>query len=113
MALLGFLNYRAHPDDKNKTVFYYRYADVFEAMQQGLSELGVPYETVIEDDGTPTFYVIVSRHHMDSAQEANNAAQTRYKKPFLADTGLRWVLMGIFFIAVAIALTGYIISQFS
>lgn len=113
MALLGFLNYRVHPDDKTKTVFYYRYADVYEAMQQGLSELGIPYETTIEDDGTPIFYVIVSRNHLDSAQESNNAAQIKHKKPFLADTGLRWVLMSIFIIAVGIALTGYIISLFS
>ncbi len=110
--MIGFLNYQTHPDDSQKRVFYYRFKDIFDTMQQYLSQKNIPFETVIEDDGTSTYYVIVHKEQFEEAYDCNARALTAHKKPFLADKGLRVFILSIFFVFTAIAIIGYIVSNF-
>lgn len=110
--MIGFLNYQTHPDDRQKKVFYYRFEDIYQTMQQHLSQKNIPFETLIEDDGTTTYYVIIHKIYFDEAYECNAKALTTHKKPFLADKGLRIFILAIFFVFTSIAIIGYIVSNF-
>lgn len=110
--MIGFLNYQTHPEDSQKRVFYYRFEDIYQTMQQQLSQKDIPFETVVEDDGSCTYYVIIHKSYFDEAYECNARALTAHKKPFLADKGLRIFILVIFFVFTAIAIIGYIVSNF-
>ncbi len=110
--MIGFLNYQTHPDDVQKRVFYYRFEDVYQTMQLELQKKNIAFETHVEDDGTFTYYIIVQREDFDEAYACNAKALTAHKKPFLADKGLRIFIFSIFFIFTAIAIVGYVVSNF-
>ncbi|MCZ2443021.1 MAG: hypothetical protein LC101_04520 [Flavobacteriales bacterium] len=110
--MLQFLNHQTHPKDRSKKVFYYRYQDVFESMQNELTSHHIPFETTIEDDGTKTFYVIVDAFYFDNAGACNAKALSMHKKPFLADKALRIFILVVFFVATLFSLTGYIVTNF-
>lgn len=110
--MIGFLNYQTHPEDSQKRVFYYRFEDVFETMQQHLSQKRIPFETVVEDDGSSTYYVIIHKVYFDDAYECNARALTAHKKPFLADKALRIFILSLFLVFTTIAIVGYIVSNF-
>lgn len=108
--MFGYLNYQRHPHDKEKRVFYYRYQDLADKMVALLEEKQIIYEREEEDDGTPTFYVIVKKEHFDAAFDCNAQAMVSVKKPLIQDRGLRIFLFILFFAAVGFAAIGYIVT---
>lgn len=110
--MISFLNYRRHPDKKEYKVFYYRNNQVFEEMKTRLTSEGISFEELVEDDGTATYYVIIHENDFDEAQHCNAVALTTHKQPLITDPALRYFLIILFLVAVGIAVTGYIISNF-
>lgn len=110
--VFNYMNFRKHPDDRSKMVFYYIYEDVYIAMQEFCAEKQIPFETQMEESRQSTYYVIVPEGWADAARSANDKALLKHKKPFLPDPVSRWTLIILLLVGTAIALTGYIVTRF-
>jgi len=109
---LDFTNFRNHPSDRSYVVFHYSkkpQADYFEHMLVESKFFFERHEEVRSGKGT-TYYFAVKRVNLDAISHLNNLAIGRYRKRFIPDNIMRWVVIVISAIAVGLAVVGYLKS---
>jgi len=105
-------NYRPHPTSDRHVVFFFKdltTADEFEGL---LKKEGIGYERDEEegDEGQVRYLFGVRRHELEAAKTLNYTAIGLHRKSFISDPIIKWVTILIFFIALAMALIGFIKS---
>lgn len=108
-SLIQLNNYRPHPSDRKYMVFVYhdyRMACLFE---DKLTESDLFFEKDVTEDGANKKWLYAVRKiDMDQVKKMNNLAIGTYRKPFIADPILRYVVIGISVLLMALAVIGYI-----
>jgi hypothetical protein len=86
--------------------FYYsEHADAFEEM---LNERKIKFERFHDEEGeAPRILFGVHKTHLKSANNANFLVHARFRKPFISNKWLKYLLLVVTFGAILLALIGY------
>ena len=107
MALFNLTNFNDHPEDPNWIVFRFPDATMVGEFTDGLSSAAIAYE---QDTGGPPYLVGVKQRHREAAVRINYRVLGRHRSPFMADTVLRWTVIGLVAVAIALAVAGALIN---
>jgi hypothetical protein len=105
----GFLNYGNDPADKHRRMFVYQRADEAEDMLQRCLEQGLDARMEVRPK-TGVWLVGIPKAEFDRAFDCNAQVKAASKSYLIADRPLRIFLLSIFFIGLALALTGAIVT---
>lgn len=105
--MFNLANYHTHPEYKDFTVFTFKNKEQSYFFESKLLEENIPFEKGIDDEKQIIMFGIKNTLFA-KAQKINADSFAKYKKAFIPDNTLRFTMLGIFFILIAIAITGYI-----
>lgn len=105
----GFLNYGNDPADKQRRMFVYHRAEEAEDMLQRCLSQGMDAR-LEHREKTGVWLVGIPKSEFDRAFDCNAQVKAASKSYLIADRPLRIFLLSIFFIGLAIALTGAIVT---
>ncbi|WKZ67797.1 MAG: hypothetical protein QY325_07660 [Flavobacteriales bacterium] len=108
MELPNLTNYGEHPADPEWLVFRFADTAMAEEFARGLAEAGLRHERDTEPG--PPFLVGVRRVHRDQAVRLNYTVLGRHRKHFLPDARLRWGLIGLVALLLALAAAGALLG---
>ena len=80
-------------------------ANYFEEL---LVEEEIEYERAVEEETVKRYLFGVHRRYRAQAMELNNRAIGRFRKKFIPNNLLRWVILFITLVAVFLAILGYL-----
>jgi hypothetical protein len=106
-----FTNWREHPSDNRYTIFFFKTqneSSYFEKLLQS-HNIGFEYNFEEEEPNYKYFYA-VNKLKTKEVIKLNHLTIGEYRKPFIANTFLRYSLVIMMFIIMIIAITGYIKS---
>lgn len=104
MALLNLTNYDDHPEDPNWIVFRFAEQGMAGEFQQALRTAGIGCEA--DDQGGPPYLVAVRQRHREAAVRANYQVLGRHREPFIGDRLLRFAVLAIVGLLLALAIAG-------
>jgi len=105
----GYLNYGNDPADKQRRMFVYQRADEAEDMLNRCLNLGI--DARLEQRAKTGIWLVgVPKLEFDRAFDCNAQVKAASKPYLIADRPLRIFLLTIFFIGLAFALTGAIVT---
>jgi hypothetical protein len=110
--MFRFLNYHRDPNDKHRRVFYYREKAEAEAMKARLKAEGIEYRELMDPHKPEITYLSVAMEDFDQVSELNSEVLAQFPRKFIPDAAARLFLLIVFFVGLAVALTGYIVSHF-
>ncbi len=105
MALLNLTNFDDHPTEPHWMVFRFGDRELADEFLEGLRSASIPYEADLEDAGP--HLVGVKQRHRESAIRINYTVLGRHRTPFVGDRTLRWGLLGLFLLLLALAVMGW------
>lgn len=108
MDLPNLTNYGEHPTDAEWLVFRFATAAIADEFAAELAEAGVRHERDTEPG--PPFLVGVRRVNRDQAVRLNYTVLGRHRKPFLPDAWLRWGVIGLVVLLLALAGAGALLG---
>lgn len=108
--MFRFLNFHRHPEKKGDWVFYFHDAEVASYFEERIQEADIPYKKLKDEKKSDILYFSFAKADFDRAQIINSEAMGKFPRPFIPEKAARTVLLVIFFLMVAFALTGYIIT---
>ena len=108
--MFRFLNFHRHPEKKGDWVFYFHDAEVAAYFEERIQEADIPYKKLKDEKKSDILYFSFAKADFDQAQIINSEAMGKFPRPFIPEKAARNVLLIIFFLMVAFALTGYIIT---
>ena len=109
MALLNLTNFDDHPGDPNWMVFRFADREMAHEFITGLEEAGIAFEADLDD---PSLALIgVKQRYRDAAIRINYVVLGRHRRPFIGDGLLRWALVGMMALLVALAIIGWLIRS--
>lgn len=106
-----FQNIQDHPTNRNKKVFFYKdsiHANYFENL---LIEQKIEFEKQIDHEGDDTIYYGVRSSDFKQVQKLNYLTIGNFRKPFIADTMFRYLLISISLIVLILAIIGALVSD--
>lgn len=107
--LLDFTNYRIHPTQKNYNVFHFARADQAQFFENLLIEQKIEFERHDErKDNGMVYYFGVKKKYFKQVEKLNNMAIGQYRSKFIANSGMRWIIIIIGMLALTLAIVGYI-----
>ncbi|MFN7014492.1 MAG: hypothetical protein ACK4ON_09515 [Bacteroidia bacterium] len=109
--MIRLANYHTHPEHKDYTVFTFKNFEQGNYFESELIAQNIPYEKAIDEDEKVMMFGIKSAL-FEQAQKINADSFAKYKKAFIPDDAVRYTLLIIFFILMALALTGYIKTHY-
>lgn len=104
MRLPNLTNYDDHPTEPGWLVFRFATPQQADAFEQGLRDAGIRHER--DTEGGPPYLVAARQAQREPAVRINYRVLGRYRKPFLADPVLRWGVLGLLALLVALAVAG-------
>lgn len=107
MALFNLTNFNDHPEDPNWVVFQFTDATMLREFTDDLTNAAITYE---QDTGGPPFLVGVKQRNREAAVRINYRVLGRHRSPFMADKALRWTVIGVVAVAIALAVAGALIN---
>jgi hypothetical protein len=108
--MFRFLNFHRHPEKKDEWVFYFHDGEVGTYFEERIKSEGIPYKKLKDEKKAEILYFSFAKADFDQAQIINSEAMGKFPRPFIPEKAARTVLLVLFFIMVAFALTGYIIT---
>lgn len=110
LEFLDFSNFRDHPEVHNVIVFHYYEKPRADYFVELLESESLWYESHIEN-GPKTIYFIATRRSDDTrTKHLNNLVIGKFRKRFIPDRGLRWVVFIISALIVFLIIMGIIKS---
>lgn len=110
--MFSFLNFHKDPTDKSRYVFYYKDPKTAEDFIKLCDENSLPYKKMKSPENPDVTYLSFAKADFEEAQRLNADAMGKNPTSFLPDKGLRIFTLTIFFLALALAITGYIVTKF-
>jgi len=110
--MFSFLNFHKDPSDRSRYVFYYKDQNTAADFIKLCDENSLPYIKKKSPDNPDITYLSFAKSDFDEAQRLNAEAMGKNPTSFLPDKGLRIFTLTIFFLALALAITGYIVTKF-
>ena len=75
-----------------------------------LEDEPLEFEVFIEEGAKPIILFGIRKRHFNQALDLNSLSYARFKKPFIANKLIRFAVLGITILAIAIAIIGYFLS---
>lgn len=110
--MFSFLNFHKDPNDKNRYVFYFKDTNTAADFKQLCEEYSIPFKKLTDPQKPDIFYFSFHKSDFEDAQRLNADAMGKNPKSFLPDKTLRIFTLSIFFIMLALAIVGYLVSKF-
>lgn len=107
-------NYRDHPESERHVVFFFMDTETADTFEHLLMENGHEYERDIEgsnsaeNEGRHLF--AVKRYRLDAIRSLNYTAIGMHRKPIINDPIIKWLVLIVFFTALAVAVIGFVVS---
>lgn len=105
-----YTNYEGHHKQRQFVVFYFYakdHADYFEAL---LIEAEIPYERGEAKDLLRRHLFGIHKSYQERAEALNDQTGNMFRKPFLADDGMRYFVLLLTLAVLLLAVTGFFIS---
>ena len=110
-SLIQLKNYRPHPSDRKYFVFIYHDYKMTCSFEDGLTEEGLFFEKDVTENGpNKRWLYAVKKRDLEAVKKWNNLAIGLHRKPFIADPILRYFVIGISIVLMALAVIGFIKS---
>jgi hypothetical protein len=109
--MLNLTNYHEHPADNRYMVYQFYQEDHAGYFQELLDNAGVPYERY-EDREAERFRILfgVSKQYNRDTVKSNFLVHARYRSRFISNNALRWTVLLLVAIGLALAVAGVIHS---
>ncbi|MBK6342609.1 MAG: hypothetical protein IPF41_08485 [Flavobacteriales bacterium] len=109
MQLPNLTNYAEHPTEDQWLVF--RFPSEAQALEfeNALRSEGLRHER--DPDGGPPFLVAARRSDREKAVRLNYLVLGRHREPFIANKALRWGLIGLLALLLALIIIGAWLGQ--
>lgn len=107
MALFNLTNFNDHPEDPNWVVFRFTEGLMVREFTDELGRASIAFE---QDSDGPPYLVGVKQRHREAAVRINYRVLGRHRSPFMADKVLRWTVIGIVALAIALAVVGALVN---
>lgn len=103
----NFTNKRKHPTNQTKAVYRFYDRAQAETFTELLVDAGIDFEAQIDDDDPrmPTYFG-VARIHEKKVDILNYTAIGKHRKPFIAASPMRWIIIGISLLVLFLAFLG-------
>ena len=109
MSFLNFTNFRDHPTERKYMVFFFTDSKMAHYFEELLVENNISYERATEDEGVVKRYLFgVLKRDFEIVHKFNNVAIGKYRQPFIPTAGLRWLLLIVMMVSIALAIAGYL-----
>ena len=108
---MKLLNVNDHPTNSNKKVFFFKDYLLADYFQQLLIEHNVDFEKQIDEKGDGTIYFGIRKSEYKVAQNLNFLTHGKYRKPFIQDPFIKYLLLVITLGSICIAIIGAILSS--
>lgn len=105
---IDLTNYREHPTHKNYTVFFYDSKEQAEYFESLLKANNIWFESDGEGGDDGKFFVAIKKLDENKVLRLNNLAIGKYRNKFIPNTFLRWFVIIISVVVLALALVGYL-----
>lgn len=109
--MFSFLNFHKDPNDRSRYVFYYKDPKTGDDFIKLCDEHNLNYKKLKSPENPDIIYVSFAKQDFDEAQRLNADAMGKNPKSFIPDKWFRIFTLSLFFIALAIALTGYVVTK--
>lgn len=106
-----FENYKDHPSNRNKRVFFFQEAEWADHFEILLNENQIIFEKQIDEDGDKKIYFGVSLKDFEQAKQLNFLTIGKFRKPFIPDQYLRYFVIFISIFILALAFIGAYLSN--
>ncbi len=110
--MIDFTNYRVHSTNKDFMVFHFDHKDQSLFFEELLKQNNIFFEKHIENEKNFLVYFGVRKFDFQKANEMNNESNGKFRKPFISDKYLRYTVLTLFLIMIALAFTGMIVTSF-
>ncbi len=110
---MRWTNYFIHPGDNRYYVFTFKKEDHKCMYEKALIAAGIPYENFEDDEleyGAKYLFGI-PRTHINEAIRENNLLHASIRKPFIQSVFLRWIVLGVTGLMLALAIVGALSSK--
>lgn len=106
---IDLTNYREHPTQKNYQVFHFTNEEQADFFEELLINANIHFERHNEmREGASVQYFGISKNDMAEVKQLNLEAIGRFRKPFIANSGFRWILILVSLLVLALAIIGAI-----
>lgn len=109
--MIDFTNYRIHSEKKDFMVFHFDHKDQALYFEELLKQNNLFFEKHLENERNFLVYYGVRKCDFAKVNELNNESNGKFRKPFIADKVLRYTVLSLFFIMIALAFTGIIVTS--
>lgn len=106
-SLLRIRNYNIHPENKKYWVFFFSDIDMAKYFEGLLTESNIEFEKDESEDLVKRVLYGIHKRDMEQALELNNIAIGKFRKPFIVDPTLRYVIIFISVAVVILSIVGY------
>ena len=110
---MRWTNYFIHPGDNRYYVFTFKKEGHKCMYEKALIDAGIPYENFEDDEleyGAKYLFGI-PRTHISEAIRENNLIHASIRKPFIQSVFLRWIVLGVTGLMLALAIVGALSSK--
>ena len=109
---LGFVNYVAHPENKNYTIFRFADHERADSFRQALTE-GLFWFEESKEDKRGRMYVLFAVHNSDfkKVSQINYDVEAKHRKLIISSKPIRLILFGFSLIVMTLTIIGYVKSK--
>lgn len=109
----NFTNYRTHPTNRNYEIFNFKDPERAAYFETLLVEYKILFEKD-EDETEKGYCYLYAIHKKDfkTVAKLNNLTIGHFRRPFIADTYFRWIVILVGIGVVALSLIGYWVKNF-
>ena len=109
---LDFTNWRVHPTDNRFTIFFFKTKLESNYFEKQLKESSIWYEYNFDDTETHyQHYFAVNKTNEKEVIKLNHLTNGQFRKPFIQNNILRYSLVVLMVIVLAIGIIGYLKSH--
>ncbi|HET6245844.1 MAG: hypothetical protein H0V01_12315 [Bacteroidetes bacterium] len=108
--MIDFTNYKIHSTKKDFMVFHFDHKDQSLYFEQLLTQNNLFFEKHLENEKNFLVYYGIRKSDFTKVNELNNISNGKFRKPFISDKYLRYTVLSLFFIMMALAVTGMIVN---
>jgi hypothetical protein len=109
---INFTNKLKHPTNNRKVVYRFWIKEQADYFSSILTSESIEFESQVdeEDERKPTYFG-VARALEKKVDRLNYIALGKNRGRFIASPPIRWIILGLSFLAIAIAILGAILSE--
>lgn len=107
-SLFRIKNYNVHPNDRKYWVFFFSDHSMAEFFESLLKENSIEFEKDIREDLVKRELYGIHKRDLERVLVLNNIAIGKFRKPFIEDPTLRYVIIAISILAVGLGIYGFL-----